>query len=146
MTIHLRRGSTKFTQKDFEPLEQHYEKKPCKRIIHGDIKVGIVSIEKPSDYLKTIFVVDRDAFGAPVAAWSHRRKSDARRQARSWKRIVEVLDNPIQQKIVSDDRERTSTFWSLPVQGLARHACWFTGSRISFSQARGPQWNLGSEL
>ena len=108
MTIHLRRGSTKFTQKDYEPLEEHYEEKTLQtHVMATYAKVGIDSIDKAQQLSEDYFVVDRDTF---VRRWLPGRGAEIRRQttSESWKRIVEVLDNPIQQKIVSDDRERTN--------------------------------------
>jgi ATP-dependent DNA helicase RecQ len=53
------------------------------------------------------FVLEREAF---LRRWMPGRDADLRRQTTgtSWKQIVEVLNNPVQQKIVADDREQTS--------------------------------------
>ena len=53
------------------------------------------------------FVLERDAF---LRRWMPGKGVEIRRQTTgaSWKAIVEALDNPVQQKIVADDREQTS--------------------------------------
>lgn len=108
MTLYLRRGSTQFTQKDYAPLEEHYEEKTLQtHVIATYAKMGIDSIDKAQQLSEDYFVLDRDTF---VRRWLPGRTTEIRRQTtgRSWQRIVEVLDNPTQQKIVSDDRERTN--------------------------------------
>jgi len=108
MTLYLRRGSTQFTQKDYAPLEEHYEEKTLQtHVIATYAKMGIDSIDKAQQLSEDYFVLDRDTF---VRRWLPGRTTEIRRQTtgESWQRIVEVLDNPTQQKIVSDDRERTN--------------------------------------
>lgn len=53
------------------------------------------------------FVLEKDAF---MKRWMPGRGAEIRRQTTgtSWRAIVEALNNPVQQKIVSDDREATN--------------------------------------
>ena len=108
MTLHLRRGSTPFTQNDYAPLEEHYAEQTLQtHVMAAYAKVGLNSIEDAQRLSTDYFILERDAF---VRRWLPGRTTEIRRQTtgQSWKRIVEVLDNPIQQKIVSDDREKTN--------------------------------------
>ena len=108
MTVHLRPGAGRFTQKDFEPLEDHYDEQTIQiHVMAAYAEKGLGSIDQALKLSADYFVLDRDAF---LRRWLPGRGVEIRRQTTgiSWKAIVETLGNPVQQKIVSDEREQTN--------------------------------------
>lgn len=108
MTVHLRPGGGGFTQKDFTPLEEHYGEQTIQtHVMAAYAEAGLGAMDQALRLSEDYFVLDRDAF---LRRWLPGRGAEIRRQTTgtSWKAIVDALDNPIQQKIVSDDREQTN--------------------------------------
>jgi ATP-dependent DNA helicase RecQ len=108
MTVHLRPGGGGFTQKDFTPLEEHYGEQTIQiHVMAAYAEAGLDAMDRALRLSEDYFVLDRDAF---LRRWLPGRGAEIRRQTTgtSWKAIVEALDNPVQQKIVSDDREQTN--------------------------------------
>ncbi|HWL69450.1 MAG TPA: RecQ family ATP-dependent DNA helicase [Geminicoccus sp.] len=108
MTVYLRRGGGSFTQKDFLPLEEHYNEQTIQtHVMAAYADRGLVSMDEALRLSEDYFLLDRDAF---LERWLPGKGAEIRRRTTgaSWKTIVEALDNPVQQKIVSDDREQTN--------------------------------------
>lgn len=108
MTVHLNPGGGQFTQKDFVPLEEHYAEQTAQtHVMAAYAEKGLVAINEAVRLSEDYFVLDRDAF---MRRWMPGKGMEIRRQTTgpSWKAIVDALDNPVQQKIVSDDREQTN--------------------------------------
>ncbi|KDB05118.1 helicase [Defluviimonas sp. 20V17] len=108
MTVHLRPGGGGFTQKDFTPLEEHYGEQTIQtHVMAAYAEAGLGAMDQALRLSEDYFVLDRDAF---LRRWLPGRGAEIRRQTTgtSWKAIVDALDNPVQQKIVSDDREQTN--------------------------------------
>ncbi len=108
MTINLRKGGGTFTQKDFVPLQEHYGEQTIQtHVMATYAETGIVSMDRALRLARDYFVQEQDAF---LRRWMPGRATELRRQTTgpSWKAIVDALDNPVQQKIVADDREQTS--------------------------------------
>ncbi|WP_374619540.1 RecQ family ATP-dependent DNA helicase [Devosia sp.] len=108
MTVHLNPAGGQFTQKDFDPLEEHYgEQKVQTHVMAAYAERGLLALSEAVRLSEDYFVLERDAF---LRRWMPGKGMEIRRQTTgaSWKAIVEALDNPVQQKIVSDDREQTS--------------------------------------
>src|SRR5690606_17971425 len=108
MTVHLNPTGGPFTQKDFIPLEEHYGEQTVQtHVMAAYAERGLSAMEEASRLAEDYFVLDRDAF---LRRWMPGRGMEIRRQTTgtSWKTIVEALDNPVQQRIVADDREQTS--------------------------------------
>ena len=108
MTIHLRPGTGAFTQQHFMPLEEHYSEKTTQiHVMAAYARKGLTSIDHALRLSEDYFVLDRDDF---LGRWLPGEKAAIRRQTTpaSWQTIVEDLNNPVQQKIVSDDREQTN--------------------------------------
>ncbi|MCW5759440.1 MAG: RecQ family ATP-dependent DNA helicase [Phenylobacterium sp.] len=108
MTIYLRPAGGSFTQKHFEPLEDHYGEQTIQtHVMAAYAEKGLSSMDQALRLSEDYFTLDREAFlrrwlpGDGGAIW--RQTTGA-----SWKAIVEDLDNPVQEKIVSDDREQTN--------------------------------------
>ncbi|WP_306752428.1 RecQ family ATP-dependent DNA helicase [Paracoccus actinidiae] len=108
MTVHLNAAGGAFTQKDFIPLEEHYGEQTVQtHVMAAYAETGLVAMDRASRLSEDYFVLDRDAF---LSRWMPGKATEIRRQTTgtSWKTIVDALDNPVQQKIVADDREQTS--------------------------------------
>lgn len=108
MTVHLNATGGAFTQKDFIPLEEHYGEQTVQtHVMAAYAETGLVAMDQATRLSEDYFVLDRDAF---LSRWMPGKAAEIRRQTTgtSWKTIVEALDNPVQQKIVADDREQTS--------------------------------------
>ena len=109
MTIRLeqrhRRG---FARADFEPLALHYQGQVLQ--IHVMVEFAERGLAAMSDALRLAmdyFALGEEAF---LARWLPGRDREIGRQTTpaSWRAIVESLGNPVQQRIVADERERTN--------------------------------------
>ena len=110
MTIKLaqetpRRG---FAATDFEPLKLHYQGQVTQ--IHVMVEYARRGLDAMADALHLAmdyFSLKQDEF---LHRWLPDRDNELERQTtpESWQAIVESLNNPAQQRIVSDDREQTS--------------------------------------
>ena len=110
MTIRLgdekpRRG---FASTDFEPLRLHYEGQV--RQIHVMVEFARQGLESTADALRLAidyFSLKEEEF---LHRWLPNRNREIARETtpESWRTIVESLKNPVQQRIVADDREQTN--------------------------------------
>ena len=109
MTIRLtgreRRG---FAGADFRPLALHYQGQVLQ--IHVMVAYAERGLEAMADALRLAmdyFTLKEDAF---LQRWLPGQDREIGRQTtpESWRRIVESLKNPVQQRIVADDREETN--------------------------------------
>lgn len=108
ITVHLRPGSGQFTQKDFLPLEDHYSEQTIQtHIMAAYAARGLVSVRDAERLSQDYFKLSKEAF---IKRWMPDRAGELRRQTtpESWRHIVESLGNPVQSKIVADDREQTN--------------------------------------
>ena len=109
MTIRLenrqRRG---FTNADFEPLALHYKGQTRHVHVMAEFAVRgrdamLEALRLATDYFK---LEEKDF----LARWLPGRDTEIGRQTTpaSWQAIVQSLKNPVQQRIVADDREQTN--------------------------------------
>ncbi len=108
MTVHIDPSGGQFTVKDFIPLEEHYAEQTIQtHVMATYAEKGLAAMDQALRLSEDYFVLERDAF---LRRWMPGKGAEIRRQATgaSWKAIVEGLNNPVQQKIVADDREQTS--------------------------------------
>ena len=108
MTIHLNHWGGQFTVKDFAPLEEHYLEQTIQtHVMAAYAEKGLTTMDHALRLTEDYFVLERDAF---LRRWMPGKSSEIRRQTTgaSWKAIVEGLRNPVQQEIVTDDREQTN--------------------------------------
>jgi ATP-dependent DNA helicase RecQ len=108
MTIHLSAEKRGFTKEDFKPLQLHYDEKGVQ--IHVMAEYAQLGLEKMADALRLAmeyFNLEQQAF---LQRWFPGREKEIGRQTtpESWRSIVESLQHPIQQRIVTDERERTN--------------------------------------
>jgi Superfamily I DNA and RNA helicases len=94
--------------KDFVPLEEHYAEQTIQtHVMAAYAERGLAAMDQAVRLSEDYFVLEREAF---LRRWMPGQGVELRRQTTgaSWKAIVGSLDNPVQQKIVSDHREETS--------------------------------------
>ena len=100
-----RRG---FSRVDFEPLALHYKGQVLQ--IHVMVEFaerGLAAMREALRLSMDYFSLNEEAF---LARWLPGRDKEIGRQTtpESWRAIVEGLKNPIQQRIVGDEREQTN--------------------------------------
>ena len=115
MTIHLgqrRRGPGQrrpgFTEKDFKPLDLHYKDQVLQIHVMAEYaQRGLNEMAEALALAMEYFSLGRDDF---LRRWLRSKGGDLARQTtpESWRSIVESLKNPVQQRIVADDREQAN--------------------------------------
>jgi ATP-dependent DNA helicase RecQ len=108
MTILLEQEKRGFAKAEFAPLVLHYAEQIIQ--IHVMAEYAQLGLKAMADALRlamSYFSLDRDAF---LKLWLPGRAKELAQQTTpaSWRAIVESLNNPIQQRIVADDREQTN--------------------------------------
>ena len=108
MTIHLKPETRGFAQADFGSLKLHYDEQVLQ--IHVMAEYAQQGLESMADALHLAmdyFVLSEEEF---LHRWLSDRGAETSRQTtpESWRAIVESLNNPIQRRIVADDREQTN--------------------------------------
>ena len=110
MTIRLRDESPRrgFAAADFEPLRLHYEGQV--RQIHVMVEFARQGLEAMAEALRLAMDYFRLNESEFLDRWLPDRKREIARETtpESWRTIVESLRNPVQQRIVADDREQTN--------------------------------------
>ncbi|MXZ83239.1 MAG: RecQ family ATP-dependent DNA helicase [Synechococcus sp. SB0666_bin_14] len=110
MTIRLQQGERwrGFTKADFELLALHYEGKVLQVHVMAEFaQRGLADMGEALRLAMDYFTMEEQPF---LDRWLPGRDKEIRRQTTpaSWRAIVESLKNPIQQRIVADDREQTN--------------------------------------
>ena len=108
MTIRLKPERRGFVATDFRPLEFHYQEQVLQ--IHVMAEYAEQGLESMADALRLAmdyFSLDQEGF---LRRWLPDRQREVFRQTtpESWRTIVEDLRNPVQRRIVADDREQTN--------------------------------------
>lgn len=108
MTIRLGQKKRNFAKVDFEPLGLHYTAQILQ--IHVMAEYAQLGLKAMAEALR----MTMDYFSLPQKSflnqWLPDRDKELARQTMpaSWQTIVESLSNPIQQRIVADEREQTN--------------------------------------
>ena len=108
MTILLKPERRGFAQADFASLQLHYDEQV--RQIHVMAEYAQHGLRPTADHLNLAmdyFSLSEDEF---LERWLPDRDRELARQTtpETWRTIVESLNNPIQRRIVADDREQTN--------------------------------------
>ena len=108
MTIALKTDTRGFRQTDFEELQDHYDR--VVRQIHVMAEFAERGLEDVAEALGlslAYFTLGEDEF---LRTWLSKRRGELARETtqQSWEAIVETLNNPTQQALVTDDRETTN--------------------------------------
>ena len=108
MTIRLDEDRRRFASADFMPLELHYKDQVLQ--VHVMAEFAQRALSAMAEALRLTMDYFRLNQGDFLRRWLPNKEQGLARQttAESWRRIVESLKNPIQQRIVADDRERTN--------------------------------------
>lgn len=108
MTISLSDEKRGFIKADFVPLKDHYKEQVLQIHVMAEyaqraLKAMPDAVHLAMDY----FSMQEDEF---VKRWMTGRAKEIGMQTtpESWRRIVDELNNPVQQRIVSDEREQTN--------------------------------------
>jgi ATP-dependent DNA helicase RecQ len=108
MTIHLSDERRGFANADFSPLKLHYVQQVLQiHIMVEFVRRGLETMAEALGLVMDYFRLTRAEF---IKRWLPGRDRELSLQTtpESWRQIVEDLRNPIQQRIVADDRERTN--------------------------------------
>jgi ATP-dependent DNA helicase RecQ len=108
MTIRLGTEKRGFVKADFAPLKLHYDEQVVQIHVMAEyVQRGLQAIAQATQLAMEYFSLERDEF---MQRWLPDREKELARQTTpaSWRTIVEELNNPIQQKIVTDEREQTN--------------------------------------
>ena len=108
MTIHLKPETRGFAQADFASLKLHYDEQVLQIHVMAEYaQQGLASMADALHLAMDYFALDEEDF---LRRWLSDRDAETSRQTtlESWRRIVERLNNPIQRRIVVDDREQTN--------------------------------------
>ena len=109
MTVRLARGERRgFAKADFEPLSLHYKGQTLQvHVMQAFAQHGLDTMRDALRLAKDYFTLKEGMF---LDRWLPGRDREIGRQTTtdSWRDIVEDLGNPIQQRIVADDREQTN--------------------------------------
>ncbi len=108
MTIHLQPTRRGFAQTDFAALQLHYDEQVRQIHVMAEyVQQGLESMAHALRLAMDYFALPEEAF---LRRWLPNRDSEIARQTTpaSWRKIVESLNNPIQRRIVADNREQTN--------------------------------------
>ena len=108
MTIHLKPETRGFAQADFVSLKLHYDEQVLQIHVMAEYaQQGLGSMADALRLAMDYFALHEEGF---LHRWLPNRETETSRQTtpESWRAIVESLNNPIQRRIVADDREQTN--------------------------------------
>lgn len=108
MTVQLAPGKTHFLKADFAPLQEHYDEQTVQtHVMAAYAETGLGSMPDAVRLSEDYFALDQEGF---MGRWMKGKTTEVKRQTTgtSWQNVVEALGNPVQQKIVADDRDATN--------------------------------------
>ena len=108
MTIRLKQERRGFAEPDFRPLKFHYDEQVLQIHVMAEYaQQGLESISDAVSLAMDYFSLSQEDF---LNRWLPDRQRELTLQTtpESWRTIVEDLRNPVQRRIVADDREQTN--------------------------------------
>ena len=108
MSIRLSQEQRRFTNTDFTPLKLHYQDQVLQIHVMAEyVQRGLRAMTDALALVMDYFNLKQQDF---LRRWLPDRDKEFTRQTTpgSWRAIVENLRNPVQQRIVADEREQTS--------------------------------------
>ena len=109
MTIKLKPDRRGFTQTDFEPLKLHYDAQAKQIHVMAEYaQQGLGSMAAAINLAMDYFSLDEDDFLRRWLPDRDDRELSRQTTPQSWRTIVDSLNNPVQRRIVADDREQTN--------------------------------------
>ena len=104
MTIRLENLQGRFTSDDFQLLDSYYKGQVLQiHVMQQYALEGLKETNRTVQFAKDYFEMDQKSF---LKRWMPQSSHELSREttSQSWKQIVESLGNPIQRRIVTDDR------------------------------------------
>ena len=108
MTLKVKRDGKPFTLADFRPLKEHYSQKTAQiHFVAEYARLGMADIRLALRLAMDYFELDNETF---VRKWFKGKERSLMRETlpEHYEQIVKKLGNRAQEKIVSDERERTN--------------------------------------
>ena len=108
MTIRLKQETRGFAQADYGSLRLHYDEQTLQIHVMAEFaQQGLASMAQALRLAMDYFSLLKGDF---LSKWLPGRDAEMSRQTtpESWQSIVESLNNPVQRRIVADDREQTN--------------------------------------
>ncbi len=108
MSIRLSQEQRRFTSADFTPLKLHYQDQVLQIHVMAEyVQRGLQAMTDALALVMDYFGLKQQDF---LRRWLPQRDKEIARQTtrKSWRAIVENLKNPVQRRIVTDDREQTN--------------------------------------
>lgn len=108
MTLRLDERGGAFLKADYEPLQQHYDEQVVQTHVMAEYaERGLANGTEATRLATDYFMLPRARF---ISKWLSHREKDLTRQTlpETWKSIVDSLNDPVQRRIVADDREQTN--------------------------------------
>ena len=106
MTIRLKPERRGFARADFEPLKLHYDEQVLQIHVMAEfVQRGLGAMADALRLAMDYFSLRRERF---LHSWLPDREISRQTTPESWSAIVESLKNPVQRRIVADDREQTN--------------------------------------
>ncbi len=108
MTLRLKQDKRGFGNADFEPLKIHYQEQVIQiHIMQLYAQLGLEDIQQALRLALDYFKLKQGKF---LDQWLPGADKEIGRQTtpESWRRIVEYLNHPVQQRIVADNREQSN--------------------------------------
>ena len=106
MTIRLKPERRGFAKADFEPLKLHYDEQVLQIHVMAEfVQRGLGAMADALRLAMDYFSLRRERF---LHRWLPDREISRQTTPESWSDIVESLKNPIQRRIVADNREQTN--------------------------------------
>jgi ATP-dependent DNA helicase RecQ len=109
MTLHLGQDKRSFAKPDFAPLKLHYDEQVVQIHVMAEyVRRGLKAIAEALQLAMDYFTHSREAFLKRWLPEQDQEQLHRQTTPESWQRIVEDLNNPLQQRIVTDEREQTN--------------------------------------
>lgn len=159
MTINIypEEKARRFENADFEPLKEHYNEKNFQiHVIHEYAKLGLKKLSEALSFVLAYFTLPKTEF---IRRYFVGRKEILERATteESWRRIVESLRHPLQQRLVSEKPESNRLILAGPGSGKTRvivHRVAYLirvlreapGSIIVLAFNRGAAWEIRQRL
>lgn len=108
MTLRLSAERRSFTKADYAQLQLHYKEQVLQiHVMAAYVKHGLEKMVNALRLARDYFTFPQEEF---LKCWLpvKRKELEIQTTPASWQRIVESLGNPVQQQIVTDEREQTS--------------------------------------
>ncbi len=106
MTIRLIPGKRGFAESDFKPLRLHYDAQTLQ--VHVMMEYAQRGLQTMAEALRMTMDYFTMGAGAFLRRWLPDRNTELQTTPESWNAICESLNNPLQRRIVADDRERAN--------------------------------------